>query len=123
VGVYGKPVKRKSDFILQNVGGENLLVPIGAQVLDTNGLITLNATGRCLWELLAQDCSPEDLAGALTERFDVDIQRARADVQVFIDEVSRIGILDESPDLAQNFSEPAAASKGTLTKSSPQPER
>ena len=87
-------MKRKSDFILQNVGGEHLLVPIGAQVLDTSGLVTLNATGRCLWELLAQERSVEDLAGALTERFDVDIQRARADVQVLLDEVTRISLLE-----------------------------
>jgi hypothetical protein len=87
-------MKRKSDFILQNVGGENLLVPLGGQVLDTNGLVTLNATGRCLWELLAQDRSVEDLAGALTNEFEVDIQHARADVQVFLDEVARIGLLE-----------------------------
>jgi len=87
-------MKRKADFVLQNVGGENLLVPIGAQVMDLNGLITLNATGRCLWELLAQDRSAEDLAAALPERFEVDIQRARADVQVFIEEITRIGLLE-----------------------------
>ena len=38
-------MKRKDDFILQNVGGENLLVPLGAQVMDLNGLVTLNGTG------------------------------------------------------------------------------
>jgi len=27
-------MKRKADFIMQNVGGENLLVPLGAQVMD-----------------------------------------------------------------------------------------
>ena len=87
-------MKRKSDFTMQSVGGENLLVPLGAQVLDTNGLVTLNATGRCLWELLAQDRSVEDLAGALTEKFEVDIQSARTDVQVFLEEITRIGLLE-----------------------------
>jgi hypothetical protein len=87
-------VKRKPDFILQNVAGENLLVPIGGQVLDTNGLITLNVTGRCLWELLAVDRSVEDLAAGLIEEFEVDTQRARADVQVFLEEITRIGLLE-----------------------------
>lgn len=101
-------MKRKSDFILQNVGGENLLVPLGAQVMNLNGLVTLNATGCCLWELLAQDRSVEELAAALTERFDVDSQRARADVQVFLDEITRIGLLEQSPDAPPFLSEPAA---------------
>ena len=88
-------MKRKADFVMQNVGGENLLVPIGGQVLDTNGLVTLNATGRCLWELLAQDRSAEELAGVLTEKFEVDLQRARADVQAFLEEITRIGLLEK----------------------------
>ncbi len=87
-------MKRKSDFMMQNVGGENLLVPLGAQVMDLNGLITLNATGRCLWELLAQDRSVEELAAALLEKFEVDIQSARTDVQVFLEEITRIGLLE-----------------------------
>ncbi len=87
-------MKRKSDFVMQNVAGENLLVPIGAQVMDLNGLVTLNATGACLWECLAQDRSVEELAGALTEKFDVDNERACADVQGFLEEVTRIGLLE-----------------------------
>ena len=109
-------MKRKSDFIMQNVGGENLLVPVGAQVLATNGLVSLNATGCCLWELLAQDRSVEDLAGALTERFDVDIQRARADVQVFLDEIRRIGLLEQSPDAPPILSEPAASPRSDFDR-------
>ncbi len=88
-------MKRKSDFMMQNVGGENLLVPLGSQVVDMNGLVTLNATGRCVWELLAQDRSVDELAAAVTERFDVDRERARADVQTFLDEIARMGLLEK----------------------------
>ena len=45
-------MKRKADFMMENVGGEYLIVPLGAQVMDMNGIITLNATGAHLWELL-----------------------------------------------------------------------
>ena len=50
-------MKRKADFIMQNVGGENLLVPLGAQVMDLNGLVILNDTapacGTC-WPRIAR---------------------------------------------------------------------
>lgn len=90
----GNEMKHKADFALQNVAGENLLVPLGAQVVDLNGLIMLNATARCLWELLEQDRSVEDLVGALQERFDVNIENARADVEVFLEQIAHVGLLE-----------------------------
>ena len=87
-------MKRKADFIMQNVGGENLLVPLGAQVMDLNGLITLNDTAACVWELLAQDRTADELASAVAERFDVPPARARTDVQTFLGEIATLGLLE-----------------------------
>ncbi len=86
-------MKRNEGFLLQNVGGENLLVPLGSQVLDTNAIITLNDTARCVWELLAQQQSLDDLAAAIAEEFDVDPARAREDVQNFLEEIEKVGLL------------------------------
>ncbi|MHB8174322.1 MAG: PqqD family protein [Nitrospirota bacterium] len=63
--------------------------------MDTNGLVILNETGRYIWELLAKECSVDDLATALSERFGLDITRARADVQVFINDVSDHGLVEQ----------------------------
>ena len=87
-------MKRSKDFLLQNVGGQDLLVPIGARVLDMNSLITLNATARLVWELLAEDHSVESLTAGVVEHFDVDRDRARADVKAFLDELGRLGLLE-----------------------------
>ena len=87
-------MKRKNDFIMQNVGGENLLVPIGAQVMDLNGLIILNDTAVCVWELLAQDRTSVELADAVAKRFDVDMVTASADLRAFLDEITRMGLLE-----------------------------
>jgi hypothetical protein len=87
-------MKRREDFLLQNVGGQDLLVPIGAKVMDMNALITLNATGRRVWELLAEDRSVEYLVAQVVEEFDVDLERARADVQAFLDDLGRLGLLE-----------------------------
>jgi hypothetical protein len=87
-------MKRKADFMLQNVGGENLLVPLGAQVMDLNGLNTLNNTAACAWELLAEERTLDELAAAVAERFDVAAEIARADVQTFVDEIAKMGLLE-----------------------------
>ncbi|MFH1112691.1 MAG: PqqD family protein [Pseudomonadota bacterium] len=87
-------MKRSNEFLLKCVGGQDILVPLGAKVLEMNCLVALNATARCVWELLAEDNSVEDLAAAVAERFDVDEERARADVQAFVDDIGRIGLLE-----------------------------
>lgn len=87
-------MKRKADFIMQNVGGENLLVPLGAQVIDLNGLIILNDTAACVWELLAEERTLDELAAAVAEHFAVAAEIARADVQTFVDEIAKMGLLE-----------------------------
>jgi len=87
-------MKRKADFLMENVGGEYLLVPLGAQVVDMNGIITLNATGSYVWELLEEERSAAELAVAVAERFDVDSERARADVDLFLEKIGELGMLE-----------------------------
>ncbi len=78
---------------MQNVGGENLLVPLGAQVMDMNAIITLNTTSSYIWHLLDHDHSLDELAVAVADRFEVDPARARADIQTFLDEIKALGLL------------------------------
>jgi hypothetical protein len=87
-------MKRSEDFLLQNVGGQDLLVPTGSKVMDMNALITLNSTARRLWELLAENRSVEYLVTDIAEQFDVDPERARADVQVFLDDLGKLGLIE-----------------------------
>jgi hypothetical protein len=88
-------IRKRSEFISQNVCGEKILVPIGSQVIDMNGLITLNETAACIWELLAEDRTLDELAAAVAEEFDVFPERARVDVQTFIDEIAQMGLLEQ----------------------------
>jgi len=86
-------MKRTQDCVLRDVGGQGLLVPVGPRVGDMNALITLNATGRRVWELLAEDRSAEDLAGTVAAEFAGDPARIRSDVLAFLDRLGRLGLL------------------------------
>ncbi len=87
-------MKRKEDFFLQNVGGQDLLIPLGSKVLDMNGMVTLNPVGGFIWELLAEDRSLEDLVAAVVERFEVGVERAGADVKAFVEDLAQKGWID-----------------------------
>ena len=47
-------MKLKDGFILRTVAGETVVLPAGG-VTDFDMMITLNDTGRFLWELLEKD--------------------------------------------------------------------
>lgn len=85
---------RSRDCVLRDVGGQGVLVPIGAKLRDLNALILLNATGRRVWELLAEDASEEDLAAGIAREFAVESKRARADVRAFLDRLRGLGLLE-----------------------------
>ncbi len=86
-------MKRSGDVVLHDVAGEAILVPLGAKVVDLNGLLVLNATGRFVWEELAQERSADELAEAVSARFEVTPESARADVQQFVDQLAGLGLL------------------------------
>jgi len=87
-------MKRKDDLVLQNIGGQALLIPLGAKVLDLNGMVVLNRTGSYIWELLVEDRSFEDLVKAVVERFQVEADLAGADVRTFVDDLLRQGWIE-----------------------------
>jgi hypothetical protein len=87
-------MKRKDDLRLENVGGQNLLIPLGSRVLDMNGMVVLNSTGSYIWDLLAEERSLEELVAAVVAQFDVGAERAGADVQTFVHELAQRGWID-----------------------------
>ncbi len=73
----------KSNFILRQVAGENVVIPTG-DALNLNLMITLNETGAFLWKLLEQDIDEEAMVAALLAEYDVDEASARAHVTAFV---------------------------------------
>lgn len=76
-------MKIKEGFVLQQVAGDTVVLPVGAN-LDMNMMITLNDTGRFLWECLEQDTTAEALVEALLGEYDVDRATAAKCVDDFV---------------------------------------
>ncbi len=87
-------MKRNQDCVLRDIGGQALLVPVGAKVKDMNALITLNPTGRRVWELLAEDRTPEALIERITAEFEADPARVQADVRAFLERLEQLGLVE-----------------------------
>ena len=58
-------MKLKHEFVVREVAGETLLVPVGLSTLSLNGMLVLNECGKYLWDRIPDAGSEEDLINAL----------------------------------------------------------
>ena len=86
-------MKRNGDFLLRDVAGTLVIVPVGAAVSAFPGMITLNATGAYIWELLETEQTVQSLTDALVARYEVAAETARADVEAFLEKLKPAGAL------------------------------
>ena len=86
-------MKIKEGFVLREVAGDIVVIPSG-DTLDLNMMITLNETGRFLWELLEKGAQKEDLVQALTQEYEVSCEDAKAHVDLFVAKLDENGLLD-----------------------------
>ena len=85
-------MKLKEGFILRTVAGETIVLPSGDE-LDLNMMITLNDTGKFLWERLEKGAEKEELVAALLAEYDVDEVTAAAGVERFVAKLNENGFL------------------------------
>ncbi len=89
-------MKRNSAFLLREVAGTLVIVPVGKAAADFSGMITLNATSAYLWELLETEQTVQTLTDALVNRYAVDETRAREDVEIFVKKLTQVGAITDS---------------------------
>ena len=77
-------MKIKKGFVVRNVGGEYVVVPVGAMSKQFHGMIHLNETGSFLWNFYAEEHTLEEGVNAILGEYDVDREIATADVEQFI---------------------------------------
>ena len=76
-------MKIKEDFLLRQVADTWVVMPIGQEMLNFNGMMTLNETGALLWQKLQEGTDLEGLVAVLTAEYDVSVEEARDDVTAF----------------------------------------
>lgn len=86
-------MKLKNGFILRQVAGQTVVLPSGND-LDLNMMITLNDTGRFLWERLEKEVEQEELVAALVSEYDVDEATAQSAVESFVGKLKENGFMD-----------------------------
>lgn len=86
-------MKIKGEYVLREIAGEYILVPIGNTAMEMNGMITLNEVGVFIWEKLNNKCTIEELLEAILEEFEIDEERARKDLNEFLQQLNEAHLI------------------------------
>lgn len=84
-------MKQCPNFLLRDVADSLVLVPVGAATERFPGMITLNETGKLLWEALETEQTLDSLTALLLEEYAVTREQAYRDVEAFIKKLCAAG--------------------------------
>lgn len=89
-------MKIRQGFVLREIDGTGVVVPVGKASVEFHGMITLNPTGTLMWNLLRQDTSHQQLVQALIDAYGIERAVAQRDVSLFLQKLSQAGLLEET---------------------------
>ena len=88
-------MKQNPNYIMCEISGMNILVPVGAAIADFNGVISLGGIGGDIWTLLEKDMSRDELLEKILEEYDVPREKAAEDIDRFLEILRVTGCLEE----------------------------
>ncbi len=88
-------MKIKNGFILRDVGNKTFVVAVGELSKTFNGMITLNETGKYIWQLLGNEITEEEIVAKIMEKYtDAPMELVKKDVCDFIQKLKKDGVLE-----------------------------
>ncbi len=87
--------KANSDFLLRDVAGEAVLVPVGEAGIFENSVISLNDTCRFLWQAFQEPRTVEEVIAEAKEEYADPDGELEQGVKDFVREYLKYGLLKE----------------------------
>lgn len=89
-------MKIKNEFVVHELAGEYIVVPVGSEADRIHGIIKLNSTGYFLWCLLLNNIENVSfLENALASNYSIDTGKAKNDVAKFLNTIDKYGCLEK----------------------------
>jgi hypothetical protein len=87
-------VYRRSEAVVsRQVGREAILVPVHQSVGSLDFIYTLSPVAARIWELLDGNHTVDQIAGLLCDEFDVEPDRAAADVEELLSDLDGVALV------------------------------
>ena len=84
-------ITKNPELILRTIAGESVLIPTGEMAARFNGMISLNGPAAFIWEKMEEIENREQLVQMILDRYEIDEETARKDVNGFLDTAIHVG--------------------------------
>ena len=84
---------RSDNVVSRVIAGETLIVPVRRGVADLASLFSFNQVGGTIWEAIEKPRTVDDLVSLVADAYDVTAEKAREDIEVFLNEAQAAGIV------------------------------
>lgn len=90
-----KRYQASPNFLLREIGGECVLVPVGEAGMFDNAILSLNETCGYLWKLFQMPCTVTEAVKKAKQDFDGDEAAMEKDIQDFVNAYLEVQLLEE----------------------------
>lgn len=88
-------MKLKGTFILREIMGEKIALPVGDSLLNFNGMLCLNEVGEEIWKGLQAEKNRGEILEGILDEFDVTPEEAVADLDSFLRRLKESDLLED----------------------------
>ena len=85
----------KGNYVLREIGGDHILVPVGETAMEMNGLITVDDVGVLIWKGIKSGKSEAEILKEILIEYEVSEDIARTDLVEFLDKLERAGLAEK----------------------------
>ena len=86
-------MKINGEYILREVVGDAILVPVGETALQFNGILALEPVGALIWKGLSAGKDRSAILCDILEQFEVDPRTAAQDLDEFLEQLRSENLL------------------------------
>lgn len=90
-------MKIKEGYVLREVAGSNIVIPVGNAQMSFSGIMTLNDVGTFIWNLLDREGGAEkqEILEAVLNEYDADEETVSKDIDRFIIKLQAQKLLED----------------------------
>lgn len=100
-------MKLSGTFVVRNIAGDTIAVPVGETAIKVNGMITLTEVGAFIWRQLEENTTVEELVKSITDEYQVEETTARKDLMEFLQNLKKVDLLQLAQEEAKAIDQAA----------------
>lgn len=88
-------MKIKEGYLIREIAGCHMVVPIGERVIEFKGIMTLNDTASFIWKRMSNDVTYDQILSAVLDEYEIDESTAKDDLDDFLKKARENGVLED----------------------------